>query len=292
MGATTTDSTKTVDAVYPETAAPYSDAAPVMITVHKLNRNNYLQWRQSVFFFICGKGKDDYLTGTCSTDAQYFKKLVEEKRLYKFLLGLNDTFEEVCDRIIGRTPLPSLKEAFSEVRREESRKRINNVSNNPLEHSALATRGPSQQFPRQGAPTAKYCDYCHKKGHTKDTCWKIHGKPPNWKPRSRPSAAHNVETTAESQPFSQNQIEFFQKLFGQSSTSSGMPSTGHIAQSVKIADGTMVKVSGIGSVKISANLTLLNVLHMPTLTCNLLFVSKLTRDNHCVANFKSHGCFF
>ncbi|KAF7800778.1 Retrovirus-related Pol polyprotein from transposon TNT 1-94 [Senna tora] len=91
---------------------------------------------------------------------------------------------------------------------------------------------------------------------------------------------------------SQNQIEFLQNLFGQSSTSSGMPSTVHIAQLVKIADGTMVKVSEIGSVKISNNLTLLNVLHVPTLTCNLLPVSKLTRDNHCAANFTSHSCSF
>ncbi|KAF7812209.1 Retrovirus-related Pol polyprotein from transposon TNT 1-94 [Senna tora] len=110
-------------------------------------------------------------------------------------------------------------------------------------------------------------------------------------PRSPSSAAHHVETI-DSQPFSQNEIEFHQKLFGQSSTSSGMPSMGYITQSVKIPDGTMVKVSGIGSVKISANLTLLNVLHVLTLTCNLLSVSKLTRGNHCAANFKSHACSF
>ncbi|KAF7812092.1 Retrovirus-related Pol polyprotein from transposon RE1 [Senna tora] len=146
-----------------------------------------------------------------SKDAQYFKKLVEEKRLYKFLLGLNETFEDVRGRILGRSSLPSLKEAFSEVRREESRKKINNpnTSHTPLEHSALTTRGPVQQLQREGVPTTKYCDHCHKKGHTKDTCWEIHGKPPNWKPRSRSFAAHHVETT-NSQPFSQNQIEFLQ----------------------------------------------------------------------------------
>ncbi|KAF7835635.1 Retrovirus-related Pol polyprotein from transposon RE2 [Senna tora] len=246
----------------------YFDATPVLITGHKLNGQNHLQWRQSVFMFVCGKGKDNYLlveyvlhdlkqgdipvhqyhnslircwqkldllesyNWSYSTDAQYFKKLVEEKRLYKFLLGLNETFEDVRGRILGRSSLPSLKEAFSEVRREESRKKINNTntSHSPLEHSALTTRVPVQQLQRQGVPTTKYCDHCHKKGHTKDTCWENHGKPPNWNPRSRSSAAHQVETT-DSQPFGQNQIEFLQKLFGQSSTSSGMPSTGHIAQS-------------------------------------------------------------
>ncbi|KAF7827249.1 Retrovirus-related Pol polyprotein from transposon TNT 1-94 [Senna tora] len=184
----------------------YSDVTPVLITGHKLNGQNYLQWRQSVFMFVCGKGKDDYLSSVAKAPSQ-------QDASYK-------------------SSLPSLKEAFSEVRREESRKKIynTNTSHTPLEHSALTTRGPVQQLQRQGVPTTKYCDHCHKKGHTKDTCWEIHGKPPNWKPRSRSSAAHHVETT-DSQPFSQNQIEFLQKLFGQSSTSSGIPSTGHIAQS-------------------------------------------------------------
>ncbi|KAF7820799.1 uncharacterized protein G2W53_026254 [Senna tora] len=55
--------------------------------------------------------------------------------------------------------------AFSEVRREESRKKINNTntSHTLLEHSALTTRGPVQQLQRQGVPTTKYCDNCHKR---------------------------------------------------------------------------------------------------------------------------------
>ncbi|KAF7842738.1 Retrovirus-related Pol polyprotein from transposon TNT 1-94 [Senna tora] len=61
---------------------------------------------------------------------------------------------------------------------------------------------------------------------------------------------------------------------------------------VKIAYGTMAKVLGIGSVKISDTITLLNVLHVPTLACNLLSISKLTQDNHCSANFQSHNCTF
>ncbi|PON33465.1 hypothetical protein PanWU01x14_352420 [Parasponia andersonii] len=26
-----------------------------------------------------------------------------------------------------------------------------------------------------------WCDYCHKPHHTKETCWKLHRKPLNWK---------------------------------------------------------------------------------------------------------------
>ena len=33
------------------------------ITGHKLNGQNFIQWAQSVRIFICGKGKEEYLTG-------------------------------------------------------------------------------------------------------------------------------------------------------------------------------------------------------------------------------------
>ncbi|RVW21682.1 hypothetical protein CK203_099910 [Vitis vinifera] len=39
-----------------------NDSSPILITGHKLNGHNYLQWSQSVLLFICGKGKDEYLT--------------------------------------------------------------------------------------------------------------------------------------------------------------------------------------------------------------------------------------
>ncbi|XP_040992770.1 uncharacterized protein LOC121239568 [Juglans microcarpa x Juglans regia] len=46
-----------------EAMASNNDSNLMPITGHKLNGNNYLQWSHSVMMFICGKGKDDYLTG-------------------------------------------------------------------------------------------------------------------------------------------------------------------------------------------------------------------------------------
>ena len=40
-----------------------SENSPLSITEHKLNGNNYLQWPQSVMMYICGKEKDEYMTG-------------------------------------------------------------------------------------------------------------------------------------------------------------------------------------------------------------------------------------
>ena len=40
-----------------------SEGVQLPITGHKLNGNNYLQWSQSVMMYVCGRGKDEYLTG-------------------------------------------------------------------------------------------------------------------------------------------------------------------------------------------------------------------------------------
>ena len=39
------------------------DSGIIPITGHKLTGNNYNQWSHSVMIFVCGKGKEDYLTG-------------------------------------------------------------------------------------------------------------------------------------------------------------------------------------------------------------------------------------
>lgn len=58
------------------------------------------------------------------SDATKFQKREENDRVYMFLAGLNQELDEVRGRILGRKPLPSMREVFSEVRREESRRKI------------------------------------------------------------------------------------------------------------------------------------------------------------------------
>ncbi|KAL5856724.1 hypothetical protein ACOSQ3_004182 [Xanthoceras sorbifolium] len=56
---------------------------------------------------------------------------------------------------------------------------------------------------------------------------------------------------------------------------------------VKIADGSLTPVAGIGTIKLSPNMVLKSVLHVSALKCNLISVSKMTNDNQCVAKFLS-----
>lgn len=53
------------------------------------------------------------------------------------------------------------------------------------ERSVLVTKKTNQSADQKGQKHRKrpYCDYCHKKGHTQNSCWRLHGKPADWKPK-------------------------------------------------------------------------------------------------------------
>ena len=50
---------------------------------------------------------------------------------------------------------------------------------------------------------------------------------------------------------------------------------------IRIADGSFSPIAGKGLIKLSEKIDLKSVLHVPKLACNLLSVSKLSRDSNC-----------
>ncbi|KAK3031945.1 hypothetical protein RJ639_036229 [Escallonia herrerae] len=287
------------------------------------------------------------ITWDCQLDKKKYDQIVEKERIFKLLLGLNKDLDEVRGRILGTKPLPSLREAFSEVRREECRKKImmgRPGFQNSGESSALAAYGTnykgSDNQPHKGRP---WCDHCRRPGHIKEKCWKIHGKPADWKPRKPQPENRGYVATTEEKPisedvvFSKEQLELLQNMFNQAQINPPVIRLGTIAQKgifpsalnskveksnpwvidtgasdhmtgdislfssysacsnnykVRIADGSLSTVSGMGSIVISPSITLDYVLLVPSLSCNLLSISKLTKDLKCVANFFPIHCIF
>ncbi|CAL5343147.1 unnamed protein product [Camellia sinensis] len=70
-----------------------------------------------------------------------------------------------------------------------------------------------------------WCDFCNKPRHTRETCWKIHGKPVNWKSSKQGEKNRGFPTAneADSGPFNKEQIDQLLKLI-KSNSSSGTPS--------------------------------------------------------------------
>ena len=90
-------------------------------------------------------------------DATRFKKREKNDRVCMFLAGLNQELDEVCGRILGRKPLSSMREVFSKVRREESRRKImlrnsNGTRMQEAESSALVARGHEPEGEKKKRP--------------------------------------------------------------------------------------------------------------------------------------------
>ena len=92
-------------------------------------------------------------------------------------------------RIIGFASLPSLREVFADVWREENCHSVMLMKKGArasIENSALVLvdANASKTFNNQHRAEDKpriWCDFCNKPHHIRETCWKILGKPTNWK---------------------------------------------------------------------------------------------------------------
>ncbi|RVW25921.1 Retrovirus-related Pol polyprotein from transposon RE1 [Vitis vinifera] len=196
---------------------------------------------------------------------QHTGKLWKQKRLFKFFLGLNRELDDVRGRIMGIKPLPSLREAFSEVRREESRKKVMMGSKEQpaptLDASALAARSFNSSGGDRQKRDRPWCDYCKKPGHYKETCWKLHGKPADWKPKprfdrdGRAHVAANSESTSvpEPSPFNKEQMEMLQKLLSQvgSGSTTGDLKSGKMIGSAELCSGLYLLSCGQFSNQVS-----------------------------------------
>ncbi|RVW91952.1 Retrovirus-related Pol polyprotein from transposon RE1 [Vitis vinifera] len=358
-----------------------SDSSPILITGHKLNGHNYLQWSQSVLLFICGKGKDEYLTGEAvmpeTTEPGFRKWKIENSMIMSWLinsmnndigenfllfgtakdiwdaaketysssentselfqvesaymtsakesshniqancgtketvqvfLGLNRELDDVRGRIMGIKPLPSLREAFSEVRREESRKKVmmGSKSNLPqhwmplpllLGHLIVVVEivrngiglgviiVRNQAIIRRLAGSFMANRLIGNQSHDGDATETIK---PSWQWQY-----YRVAFTA-----NRGGMKPWIVDTGASDHMTGdaailqnyKPSNGH--SSVHIADGSKSKIAGTGSIKLTKDLYLDSVLHVPNLDCNLLSISKLARDLQCVTKFYPNSCVF
>lgn len=90
----------------------------------------------------------------CPDDGKIYRAIIEKKRHFQFLLGLNNQFDKVCGRILASKPLPTLCKAFFKTRHEESWGKLMLGPSPLLEGSALV----SHRAPLSAPPTADHFD--------------------------------------------------------------------------------------------------------------------------------------
>ncbi|KAJ4706604.1 Retrovirus-related Pol polyprotein from transposon TNT 1-94 [Melia azedarach] len=194
---------------------------------------------------------------TCPTDIEKQRRRTVEERVYIFLAGLDHNLDQVSGRVLATSPLPSLEEAYSQVRCEAQRQTTMSAEDQS-EASAMAVNKPTpivNTFNR-------FCTHCNSTKHTVDVCWKKHGYP-EWATdhmTSNPSLLDSLMTSN--------------------------------VKSVQVANGTPMPISGAGNVSFSSTLPMSSVLLAPNLSNNLLSISKITKTLNCSVTFHSTYCVF
>ncbi|KAK4389889.1 Retrovirus-related Pol polyprotein from transposon RE2 [Sesamum angolense] len=96
-------------------------------------------------------------------------------------MGLSEEFDNVRQQILVMEPMPSINKAYSMVASVEKQRMVHLVSS---ENVALHTRGEEKRefkgIARKKPFEARrnqYCDHCERTGHTRETCFKLHGTP-------------------------------------------------------------------------------------------------------------------
>ncbi|KAJ1383737.1 hypothetical protein SESBI_43143 [Sesbania bispinosa] len=130
----------------------------------------------------------------CTADSATLTEFLERVRVFKFLRGLNLEFNPIRVQILGKEKVPSLSEVFHIVRGEETQRLIMLEGGSSIDGSALATsKGPTDSSasasgkgpvkgssfgrpPIKASRDDRWCSCCKKTGHTKETCFRLHGK--------------------------------------------------------------------------------------------------------------------
>ncbi|WJZ92453.1 hypothetical protein VitviT2T_011445 [Vitis vinifera] len=121
-------------------------------------------------------------TWACSKDAQQYASIIDEFRLYEFLMSLHKDFEPIRGQLLNRSPAPSLDTAVNELVREEARLATLQAQNK-LNILAITPSTPLIEQPQQlgdfsgssnrrKQTNKKFCNYCKRPGHTIETCYR------------------------------------------------------------------------------------------------------------------------
>ncbi|XP_075098891.1 uncharacterized protein LOC142175794 [Nicotiana tabacum] len=113
----------------------------------------------------------------CEESKKYAKHF-ESHRLLQFLMGLNESYAQSSNQIMMMSPSPTINKAYAMIISEESRRSLTTSTHtvDNQENTTLFSSG------NNGA---------YNPGHTRETCYKLNGYPPDFKSKKKYNPAGN-----------------------------------------------------------------------------------------------------
>ncbi|XP_019172827.1 PREDICTED: uncharacterized protein LOC109168244 [Ipomoea nil] len=242
------------------------------------------------------------------------------------LTKLGPEFENTRNQILGDKGVPGVQELFKRLLQVASFP--GETSTSTTEQSALVIQGSrgnnlgNRNKDRSGQKNARYCDYCNRSGHTRDRCWKLHGKPlpaptnvaqlkleesssknvslaeyeelARFKANAQATVftplAHTGETHAalvsQSGPLGPWVLDSgaSEHICGNSSLLTHLTNSKSLP-SIVFGNGSICSAKGVGKARPLPDLPLSSVLHIPTCPFNLISIRQLTRSLDCLVTF-------
>ncbi|XP_019179261.1 PREDICTED: uncharacterized protein LOC109174480 [Ipomoea nil] len=140
----------------------------------------------------------------CNVKCECGKKIDElneysgKDKLSIFLIGLHEKYTGARNQIMLMRPLPDVNEAYSMIAQQERQFQMADIGFGSQLHQTgesnttgsvfmARTDGNSQAGFKKFSTTNKrpVCTHCGYTGHTEDKCYKKHGYPPGWRPKSK-----------------------------------------------------------------------------------------------------------
>ncbi|KAL9230687.1 hypothetical protein vseg_006005 [Gypsophila vaccaria] len=229
----------------------------------------------------------------------------ESDQVREFLMGLEPYYAVVRSNILGIEPLPSIHTVYARLVQEEEVRSFTQRRSEITSPMAFAAKSTMPQGSNRGVGNRTHlkCTYCSKSGHLEDRCWEKHGFPEGRGPK-RPGAPTSARTNV---VFGEASVTTNHVRLNGKGIYTWIVDTGasnHIccdeslfvschsirAIQVGLPNGTGLEATKIGSVRINENLTLSNVLFVPTFNCNLLSVPQLLSSKQLSIQFNDSTC--
>ncbi|KAL2928646.1 Retrovirus-related Pol polyprotein from transposon RE2 [Bienertia sinuspersici] len=108
----------------------------------------------------------------------------DEEKLHQFYIGIDDdNYGAVRTNLLSQTPSPDLDRAYQTFLQEERSRAIARTKSVDTDTHAFAlSNDRSRSRPRSNDvdKSSLVCSYCKKRGHERNTCFELHGKPLWW----------------------------------------------------------------------------------------------------------------
>ncbi|XP_075104470.1 uncharacterized protein LOC142178566 [Nicotiana tabacum] len=121
-----------------------------------------------------------------------YVELLNQQILLQFLGGLNDSYSQARHQILMRSTEPNLNQAYAMVIEDETQRgssgRDSSSLNSLMEGNDItalwSAKRPQMYKPRRNFNIQ--CEFCKRKGHSKENCYQLIGYPTDFKGRRKP----------------------------------------------------------------------------------------------------------